>query len=255
MWWGDKGLSRWLSGKESACQCRRWDTGLIPGSERSPEEGNDNTHSSILAWRIPWTEEPGGLQYIGLQRVGHDWATEHGEVITLWKHSSPLTFPKKWGVTQPPAPRGEAPSQSVGQETGEKEEVWKSVYCGFCGKEWARQGWQAWRSIESNHLTFCSRIPGCRSGLLLSRSWFLMQGNWFGVSWLGTGPLDGLVHIGKFHSEVSCLLSLGSSLSWRGKSLSRQEDLPIMSKYQKIQKVKTWLTQKATIEKVILRQG
>ena len=33
------------------------------------------THSSILAWRIPWTEEPGGLQSTGLQRVGHDWAT------------------------------------------------------------------------------------------------------------------------------------------------------------------------------------
>ena len=33
------------------------------------------THFSILAWKIPWTEEPGRLQYIGLQRVGHDWAT------------------------------------------------------------------------------------------------------------------------------------------------------------------------------------
>ena len=33
------------------------------------------THSSVLAWRIPWTEEPGGLQSMGLQRVGHDWAT------------------------------------------------------------------------------------------------------------------------------------------------------------------------------------
>ena len=32
------------------------------------------THSSILAWRIPWTEEPGGLQSIGSQRVGHDWS-------------------------------------------------------------------------------------------------------------------------------------------------------------------------------------
>ena len=30
------------------------------------------THSSILAWRIPWTEEPGGLQSLGLKRVGHD---------------------------------------------------------------------------------------------------------------------------------------------------------------------------------------
>ena len=33
------------------------------------------TQSSILAWRIPWTEEPGGLQFMGSQRVGHDWAT------------------------------------------------------------------------------------------------------------------------------------------------------------------------------------
>ena len=33
------------------------------------------THSSILAWRIPWTEEPDGLQSLGSQRVGHDWAT------------------------------------------------------------------------------------------------------------------------------------------------------------------------------------
>ena len=33
------------------------------------------THSSILAWRIPWTEEPGGLQSRGLQRVGHSWVT------------------------------------------------------------------------------------------------------------------------------------------------------------------------------------
>ena len=41
------------------------------GSEDPLEEGTA-THSSILAWRIPWTEEPGGLQSIGSQRVGHD---------------------------------------------------------------------------------------------------------------------------------------------------------------------------------------
>ena len=35
------------------------------------------THSRILAWRIPWTEEPGGLQAKGLQRVEHDWANTH----------------------------------------------------------------------------------------------------------------------------------------------------------------------------------
>ena len=37
-----------------------------------PLEKGMATHSSILAWRIPWTEEPGGLQSVGLQRVGHD---------------------------------------------------------------------------------------------------------------------------------------------------------------------------------------
>ena len=47
------------------------DLGLIPGSGRSPEEGMA-THSNILAWRIPWTEEPGGLQSMGSQRVGRD---------------------------------------------------------------------------------------------------------------------------------------------------------------------------------------
>ena len=46
---------------------------LIPflGWENPLEEGMA-THSSILAWRIPWTEEPGGLQSMGSQRVGHD---------------------------------------------------------------------------------------------------------------------------------------------------------------------------------------
>ena len=42
-----------------------------------PLEEQMATHSSILAWRIPWTEEPSGLQSMGLQRVRHDWATMH----------------------------------------------------------------------------------------------------------------------------------------------------------------------------------
>ena len=52
------------------------DVGSIAGSERSPGEGNDN-HFSILAWRIPWTEEPDGLQSMVLQRVRQDLVTEH----------------------------------------------------------------------------------------------------------------------------------------------------------------------------------
>ena len=45
------------------------ESGSIPGLERSPGEGMA-THSCILAWKIPWTEEPAGLQSMGLQRVG-----------------------------------------------------------------------------------------------------------------------------------------------------------------------------------------
>ena len=41
-----------------------------------PLEEDVATHSSLLAWRIPWTEEPGRLQSTGLQRVGHDWVTD-----------------------------------------------------------------------------------------------------------------------------------------------------------------------------------
>ena len=47
------------------------DLALIRVSERSPEKGMA-TQSSVLAWRIPWTEEPDGLQSMGLHRVGHD---------------------------------------------------------------------------------------------------------------------------------------------------------------------------------------
>ena len=44
------------------------DMGLIPGLESSPGGGHGNPDSSILAWRIPWTEEPSGLHSMGLQR-------------------------------------------------------------------------------------------------------------------------------------------------------------------------------------------
>ena len=57
------------SGKEPTCQWRRHLQAL--GWEGPLEEGMA-THSSILAWRIPWTEEPGGLQSMGPQRVRHN---------------------------------------------------------------------------------------------------------------------------------------------------------------------------------------
>ena len=74
---GKMGFPGGSDNKESVCHAG--DLGLIPGSggssgERIPLQYHP-THSGILAWRIPWTEEPGGLQSMGLLRVGHSWAT------------------------------------------------------------------------------------------------------------------------------------------------------------------------------------
>ena len=64
-------MSGGSDGKESACNAR--DSGSIPGLGRPLEKGMA-THSRVLAWRIPWTEEPDGLQSMRSQRVRHDWS-------------------------------------------------------------------------------------------------------------------------------------------------------------------------------------
>ena len=60
------------NGKESTAMQETWVWSL--GWEDPLEEGMA-THSTILAWRIPWTEEPGGLQFMGSQKIGHNWET------------------------------------------------------------------------------------------------------------------------------------------------------------------------------------
>ena len=49
-----------------------WETQVQSLGQEDPLEKETATHSSILAWKIPWTVEPGRLQSTGLQRVGHD---------------------------------------------------------------------------------------------------------------------------------------------------------------------------------------
>jgi len=62
------------------------ETGVSSLSRENPLEKGMATHSSILAWRVPWTEEPGGLQSVGLQRVEHDGATN-----TFTSHATTMT--------------------------------------------------------------------------------------------------------------------------------------------------------------------
>ena len=73
-----------------------WETRVRSLGQEDPLEKEMATHSSIFAWRIPWMEEPGGLQSTGSQRVGHDWAesfiTDMNILINIswfmWTHIS-----------------------------------------------------------------------------------------------------------------------------------------------------------------------
>ena len=62
---------------------RMWETWVLSLGWEDPLEKEMTTHSSTLAWEISQTEEPGGLQSLGLQRAGHDWLTEHTLHITI----------------------------------------------------------------------------------------------------------------------------------------------------------------------------
>ena len=90
VWWDmwicvERGFSGGPSGKEPACQCRRHKRWKFDPCREEPLEEGIVTHSSILAWRIPGTEEPGRLQ-----RVGHEWndwahtCVENCQPTRLW---------------------------------------------------------------------------------------------------------------------------------------------------------------------------
>ena len=80
--------------KVSACNAR--DLGSIPGSGRSLEK-DMATHSSILAWRIPWTEEPARLQSMRSQKIRHDWVTSLHFTSPYIRHF----FNCKWNLMTP----------------------------------------------------------------------------------------------------------------------------------------------------------
>ena len=64
--------------------CTMWETWVWSLGREDPLEKEMAIHSSTIAWRIPWTEERGRLQSMGLQRVGHDWATSLSFTYTVY---------------------------------------------------------------------------------------------------------------------------------------------------------------------------
>ena len=93
------------SGKKPACQCRRLKRCRFdPWVGKTPWRRHSNALHT-LAWEIPRTEEPGGLQSMGLQRVGHDWTTNvsisspcKNKIENIW--NSARTVRKIWDGTE-----------------------------------------------------------------------------------------------------------------------------------------------------------
>ena len=81
-------------GKESAWISK--DPGSIPGLGRSPQRSNWLPTPVFFVWRIPWTGELGGLQSMGLQRVGHDWLTIFQLIYFLEITTSPSSCKRSW---------------------------------------------------------------------------------------------------------------------------------------------------------------
>ena len=77
-------LPWWCSGKESTCQCGRHRRCSPPLGQEDPLEEEMAMHSSILAWRIPRTEESGGLQPMGSQKARHGLVTKQQQTRTTW---------------------------------------------------------------------------------------------------------------------------------------------------------------------------
>ena len=76
----------WNVAQTVKCLPTMWETWVQSLGREDLLEKEMATHSSILAWKIPWTEEPGRLQFMGSQRIGHDWSN----LATKQLHS--LTF-------------------------------------------------------------------------------------------------------------------------------------------------------------------
>ena len=76
-----------------------WETLVRSLGQEDPLEKEMAIHSSTLVWEIPWTENPGGLQSMGSQRVGHDWATSLH--FTLSHFSQVRFFVTPWTVSLP----------------------------------------------------------------------------------------------------------------------------------------------------------
>ena len=141
-----------------------WETQVWSLGQEDPLKKGMATHSSILAWRIPWAEEPGRLQSMELQRVGHVWMTntfhftkdtwEFRERVIKWILSFPVSFRNWESPLSPLSPSGLF-NPSVSPAT------WMSIFT--CGSSSLHQHHKFNPPSQSPlHLSSCPLFPqGC----------------------------------------------------------------------------------------------
>ena len=134
------GRAPWLSGKESTSNAR--DTSLIPGLRRSLGGENGNP-LQFLAWKIPWTEEPGGLQPMGSLRVRDDSVHWHAHIWLELDIYIAGTFSGRQNnrCSLKPTCRegregeGERQGGEAEKRRGERRDEWSSVLVAFTAGE------------------------------------------------------------------------------------------------------------------------
>ena len=135
-----------------------------PGQKGSLEEMT--THSSILAWEVQWTEEPGGLQSLGSQRVGHDWVTEHvcqAWCRTIYKGQCSALMLVMLGVLLFLTLERERMISWIQKESQGGRTMWRGVEPAFGKSKGGCRGINTPSSFSSNALTSLKPTKGPRS--------------------------------------------------------------------------------------------
>ena len=150
-----------------------WETWVQSLGWKDPLEKEIATHSNTLAWKIPWTEEPGRLQSMGLQRVRHNWATSLHFLVKM------LESPLDCKETKPVSPKGNQPWIFMGRTDVEAETpilwppdakrmlIWKDP---DAGKEWRQEekGTTEDEMVGWHHRLNWHEIPGVGDAIQLS---------------------------------------------------------------------------------------
>ena len=195
-------------------KCNEWEwvrnSELVQNLDLSrafPLEKAMGPHSSTLAWKIPWTEEPGRLQSMGSLRVGHDWVTSLSLFTFMhWRRQwqpTPVFLPGEsqgwrslvgcclWGRTESDTTEATKKQQlelDMEQQTGSKsgQEYVKAVYCRAAYLTYMQNAVAAAKSLQSC-LTLCKPIDGNPPGSVIPGILQARTLEWVAISFSNAG--------------------------------------------------------------------